>query len=196
MEIIAIVMVVGVLAYLASRATSASRRDRDAFCEVWRAVAAKHGGAFTPGRDRTLGRDVIEVTRMDVRCTISCYELTDLDGDGTTIYTSAQETARAPLKGQATAYPAGALSRFAQKLGAQDITLGDEVFDRRFVVKASDDEVARAVLDAPTRRAILAIPRSVTLSYRAGVVELRWEAEEREAQVLDAARDLVARVCR
>jgi len=51
----------------------------------------------------------------------------------------------------------GVIAKISKVFGAQDIALGDEAFDRAFLVKATSEAVARAVLSAEVRREMLAM---------------------------------------
>ncbi len=52
-------------------------------------------------------------------------------------------------------YEEGWMSTVGKAFGMTDVEIGDPAFDKVFVVKCADPEVARRALDAPVRRALL-----------------------------------------
>ncbi len=80
--------------------------------------------------------------------------------------------------------------------GLDDATTGDAAFDDRLTVTASREDDARALLDEPTRKALLAFPPGFRFEYRSGVASLCWSGYETRASVLDAALRVVSAVCR
>jgi hypothetical protein len=58
----------------------------------------------------------------------------------------------------------GSLTAAQRLLGAQDATLGDELFDQRFIVRTNDVGFARAWLTAPLRAQLLELWGHLTLS--------------------------------
>ena len=61
----------------------------------------------------------------------------------------------APWTGNLSVTREGIVAKFATLLGAQDLVLGDEAFDRAFVVKATGAPAVREVLGADARREML-----------------------------------------
>lgn len=58
-------------------------------------------------------------------------------------------------------YPAGAGSRVAALLGAQDVRVGDEAFDREVVIKSNPSELALRVFSPERRTSLIASLRSL-----------------------------------
>jgi hypothetical protein len=63
----------------------------------------------------------------------------------------------------------GVLARIAKFFGAQDVVVGDEEFDRTYLIKATDEAKGRALLDAKVRKEILALGIA-SLAYDDGSV--------------------------
>lgn len=63
------------------------------------------------------------------------------------------------------AYPAGFLSELAKVLGAQDVLIGDPLFDDAYMVKATDADLVRALLTPELRLRLLA-QKSFALELR------------------------------
>jgi hypothetical protein len=76
------------------------------------------------------------------------------------------------------------------RLGAQDVKIGDDAFDREFVIKATDEEKVRRLLARPDLRAAMLESRAHTIEVKSdegtfgpdfpdGVDELLLEAPDR-----------------
>jgi hypothetical protein len=90
----------------------------------------------------------------------------------TTISAGAEETGGLELH----VFPEDAIAQMNKALGGQDIIVGEQDFDERFVVKASNEDLARAWLDEETRRGIeachpyhLSLSRGEARATRAGL---------------------------
>lgn len=164
---------------------------------AWRAFAASRGVAFTPGDGRASGtQGTLEGTDADVVYRVVLAIHSGYDGEGSFPSTLVSAAAAAPLAVSVGARPQSGLSRLAVTFGAEDFILGDAPFDERFVVNGSSEEAAKEMLDAPTRRALLALPPSASFGYDRGRVSLSWEGLETSPAVLAAACDLIVAVCR
>lgn len=80
-------------------------------------------------------------------------------------------------------------------IGAEELTTGDDAFDRNFRIQSSDADLARLWLDGPTRRAMIA---ATTYSFRigAGRAEARSTGLDRNDRRLVATVTAVARLAR
>lgn len=79
---------------------------------------------------------------------------------------------------------------------ATDPSLGDPAFDARFVLRTDARDGALALLDAPARAALVALPPSAQLSWRDGDATLTWVGFETSPDVLDAACRAIVALCR
>ena len=107
-----------------------------------------------------------------------------------------------PLKGNLELTREGLSSRVAKLLGAADLLLGDDAFDRAFVVKTSDEATARALLTPHARAEILAL-KIDRLVYddgaeddRAAMVVAEIVGIVDEVDTLDRALQLVVALAR
>lgn len=84
--------------------------------------------------------------------TVSIFPERRGGGKNSTTYTIVRAELTEPASGTLHVYPEGAFERFSKNfLGAKDLQIGDERFDRAFMVNAVDPEAARAFL-GPDRR--------------------------------------------
>ena len=91
-----------------------------------------------------------KVGKFTVRC-----ETIELGSTEMNIYTRAQFTLFRAGEESLSFYRASFLSKVERALGAQDIKLGNEVFDRTFMVKSNDEAFARRVLTPDIQQLIL-----------------------------------------
>jgi hypothetical protein len=70
-------------------------------------------------------------------------------------HTGALAVPIAAVQGNVEVTREGAIAKISKAFGAQDITIGDETFDRAFLVKATSEAAVRAVLSALVRSAML-----------------------------------------
>jgi hypothetical protein len=116
--------------------------------------------------------------------------------------TAAIAAMASPLKGHLELRREGFAAKVAKLLGAQDISLGDEAFDRRFVIKASDPALAHALLTPAVRAELLHLPTR-WLAYDDGsehdyVPMVLWEVDDvvDDDDALDRMLRLVAALSR
>ena len=87
---------------------------------------------------------------------------------GTTGYhTLALAVPAAPLEGHVEITREGVIAKIAKLFGAQDIQLGEEAFDRTFLVKGTSERTVRAVLSALVRQEMLQMD-AVRVAYDDG----------------------------
>ena len=65
-----------------------------------------------------------------------------------------------------TVYRKGAFSGLAKKLGMQDIEIGDEEFDREFIIKATDEPRVRELLSNRKLRDLIALQPDLQFSVK------------------------------
>lgn len=83
--------------------------------------------------------------------------------------------------------------KLSKLVGAQDIKTGDNAFDKRFMVKASDVDKAKASLSEPARKALLAAEKSLggALSVTNGYIE--WKGGQvKHERAIEIVRQLAA----
>lgn len=136
-------MSMGALAASAMEAASAEVKRAN---QIWDAFAKAQGYTMRAGHigwSHALNPR-IEALVEEVKVTIE-YVITDLAGR-----TVAMATPASPLVGHVEITPEGIGSRLAKLFGAQDLVMGHDAFDKKYVVKATKEETARALLDHAT----------------------------------------------
>lgn len=120
---------------------------------AWSALAARHGGHFDPKSGPWYSRTrlvLIELEHTPLR--IDHY--TESSGETATPYTRLRARAPGSEGLELKVFPRHALTGLSRALGFQDVSIGDATFDEAFVVKANDEDRARAWLSGEVREAI------------------------------------------
>jgi hypothetical protein len=188
-------MSMGALAATAMEAASAEVKRANALWESF-ARGAERGYTMRAGH---MGWSHALNPRIDglvdgVKVTLE-YVITDLQGR-----TVAMATPAAPLVGHVEITPEGIGSRLAKLFGAQDLVMGHAAFDKKYVVKATREETAKALLDFEACEGLFGIDAS-RFTYDdgargagGGIVTIeRPKVEDRES-ALDVMMKLVARM--
>ena len=113
--------------------------------EIWAQVAADMGGHYEDGG--IFGTDVLRYRVGGWEMTLDTHTVSS--GKSSTTYTRL----RAPFMNadglQFTVYDESIFSPIGKLFGMQDIQLGDEAFDNRFVVQGNNEEKMRLLLKDP-----------------------------------------------
>jgi len=136
---------------------------------AWQQAADLVGGQFVPQGgswfSRTPMQVVAEVEGVEVR--VDHYTVSH--GKSSTTYTRITAAASAPQGLTLKVYVEGFFSTIGKALGTQDVNVGDREFDDAFMVKASDEDMARLWIGPEIRRAALAT-REYSVGLAAGTV--------------------------
>jgi hypothetical protein len=177
---------VGVVA-LAAYIDKTNTQRREA---VWAEAARRLDGGFFPGSLFSPARSMgIVATIEGVEVCIDCPTVPR--GRARATYTRTSAPAEAPAVFTMRIYEESLLSTLGKKLGMQDVVVGDARFDELFVVKASDEAMARAWLVPTVTEMISRLSWSHDLqdcrltSMRPGIVE---DANELVHAALTTAR--------
>jgi len=141
-----------------ARARAMARAD-----QAWAPYARARGMAHRPGRQGWAHEEMPRLDGVidDVRVAI---ELVASASEYETIALAATE---APLPGHVEVTREGLVAKLTKAFGAQDVVLGDDPFDRAFLVKAAPPDIAPQLLVADVRSELLALP-TTRLAYDDG----------------------------
>lgn len=126
-----------------------------------RQLADRVGGTFDPGG--ALALPTVHINRPGVSATLSYSE--GGEHDSGRLELDVALPAPAPLRLSPQHAPAGLLKFF----GAADVQVGDDAFDRAFVVRAPSAAAARGLLIPDVRRALLDLR-----DFASGAFHLDW----------------------
>jgi hypothetical protein len=102
--------------------------------------------------------DKVEATHGEWTVTLDTYVVST--GKTVVVFTRMRAPYVNPNGFRFTIYRRGVFSDIAKRFGMQDIEIGDEAFDRDFIVKASDESQVRSLLsDVQLRELFIAQPK-------------------------------------
>ena len=133
----------------ASRQSKRRNAELDA---VWGNVADALEGSFEPAETDWFARKPrrIDVTVDGVDVVVDHYTVSS--GKSSTTYTRLVADAAVPAGMELKVYREHALSGLGRLLGFQDVRVGDRTFDRAFVVKSNEPDLAPAWLNSFVRK--------------------------------------------
>ncbi len=124
--------------------------------EVWRQLSDQIGGRFVEGG--LMKHDKVEATHGEWTVTLDTYVVST--GKTVVVFTRMRAPYVNPSGFRFTVYRRGFFSDMGKRLGMQDIEIGDEAFDRDFIVKSRDESQVRALLsDLKLRELMMAQPK-------------------------------------
>lgn len=130
--------------------------------EIWRQLSDQMGAQLVEGG---FGRaDKVQVTHGEWTVTLDTQVVST--GEATVIYTRMRAPYINPDGFRFTIHRRGFFSDIAKRFGMQDIEIGDEAFDRDFIIKATDESKIRELLANPHLRELLDRQKEVELTVR------------------------------
>jgi hypothetical protein len=131
---------------------------------IWEEAARRVGGTYFPVSGPWYNRKFayLQATLDGIPLTLDSYVVSN--GKSSTTYTRVQAVAPNAERVVLQLGKEGFFSSVAKSLGAQDIEVGDAPFDKTFVVKSNDEELAKAWLHKDARALLqAATPYSYSL---------------------------------
>jgi hypothetical protein len=183
-----------VLAFAVYAIVTSVRRYQERTRAGWSEAARRLGGRFEPKVGPWYNRKSQLRARLDDQ-EILVDHYTVSTGQTSVTYTRC--TAPVDFAGdlEITVYPKGFWSKVGEGLGTQDVKTGDAAFDEAYMVKARNDDRARAFL-SPEVRAAIARLGDYRFTLEAGelkAVKAVFETDPRKLEALGQATAVVAR---
>ena len=137
----------------------AIKRHNRKYLKLWTEAAARVGGELVPPAGPWYKRTpmTIKARLHDVEVTVDHYIVTTGNVSQTFTRCRARALGAADLK--LVVKRKSVISGLGRTLGFQDLPTSDPAFDDRFVVKASDEDLALAWLDLPSREALMPLEK-------------------------------------
>jgi len=155
---------------------------------AWRAAGSQLGGRFVPSAGRSQPM-TIEAVVDGVGIVIDHYTVSA--GDSENVFTRVSALAEGPVGFKLSMKP-GVLASIGRALGAQDVVVGDPVFDEAFVVKTSDEDLARAWLAPGVTPALSAAADYLHALAKGRVTATRKDIESSSVHLIQVARATAA----
>ncbi len=130
--------------------------------DVWRQLSEEIGAKFVDGGWWKC--DKVEVSHGEWTLTLDTYTVST--GKVTVVYTRMRAPFVNPNAFRFTIYRRTFFSDIGKRLGMQDVEVGDEAFDRDFIVKATDESQVRSLLASQTIRDLISQQPSIQFSVK------------------------------
>lgn len=130
--------------------------------EIWRQLSEAIGANYVEAR--FLKGDRVEATHKEWVVTLDTYVVPA--GKAHIPCTRMRAAFVNPSGFRFTVYRKSIFSAIAKAFGMQDIEIGEDTFDRDFIVKASDESRVRTLLSSPRLRELLASQPEIHLSVK------------------------------
>lgn len=130
--------------------------------DVWRQLSDEVGASYVDGG--FWKGDKVTVTHGEWTVTLDTYAVST--GKTTIVYTRMRAPYVNPDGFRFTIYRRGLFSDIAKRFGMQDIEIGDETFDREFIIKATDQSRVRELLANEKLRELLGRQKTLHFSVK------------------------------
>lgn len=130
--------------------------------EIWRQLSEQMGAQVVDGGFLKQGK--VQVTHGEWTLTLDTEVVST--GKVTVVYTRMRAPYVNPDEFRFTIYRRGFFSDVGKWFGMQDIEIGDEAFDRDFIVKANDESKIRELLSNRQLRELLEGQKDVHLTVK------------------------------
>jgi hypothetical protein len=130
--------------------------------EIWRQLSDEIAGRYVEG---TFWKgDKVEATHDEWIVTLDTFAVST--GKVVIVFTRMRAPYVNPGGFRFTVYRKGVFSGLGKKLGMQDIEIGDEEFDRDFIIKATDESRVRELMSNKRIRDLIALQPDLKFSVR------------------------------
>lgn len=119
--------------------------------EIWRQLCTEIGAQYVEGG--FWNGDKVQATHGPWTITLDTYTVST--GKSSTTYTRMRAPFVDPEGFRFTVYRKGIFSDIGKWFGMQDIEIGDEAFDRDFILKSSEESKLRELLGSPKIRDLI-----------------------------------------
>ena len=130
--------------------------------KIWRQLSDEIAGRYVGGE--FWKGDKVEAVHDEWTVTLDTYAVST--GQVVIVYTRMRAPYVNPGGFRFTIYRKGIFSSLGKMLGMQDIEIGDEAFDRDFIVKSSDEARVRELLSSPRLRELISAQPEIKLSVQ------------------------------
>jgi hypothetical protein len=130
--------------------------------EIWRQLTTEINARYVPGS--FWKGDKVQATHGEWTLTLDTYAIST--GRTTMVFTRMRAPYVNPDGFRFTVYKKGIFTDLAKRFGMQDVEVGDEAFDRDFVIQGTDESKLRELFSNPKIRALLAEKPELNLTVK------------------------------
>ncbi len=181
--VIFIIVVIGVIALIAiGYGVSQNRR------KAWADLAERIGAQYEPG-NFWIGRPTVSGIYQQHRFKLDSF--TRSTGKSSTTYTRLEVYLISPDPLNLTIYQEGFFSKIGKKMGMQDIQIGDEEIDQRYVIQGQPEEEVRRIITALGMRQRLIEAPELHIEIKDSVIRHEKRGFEADPNTLIALLDIL-----
>ena len=130
--------------------------------DIWRQLTTEIEARYVPGG--FWKGDKVQATHGEWTLTLDTYAIST--GKTTIVFTRMRAPYVNPDGFRFTVYRKGIFTDIAKRFGMQDVEVGDEAFDRDFVIKGTDGSKLRELFSNPKIKAFLAEKPELNLTVK------------------------------
>ena len=130
--------------------------------EIWKQLSEEIGARYVEGG--LWKGDKVEAVHGEWTVTLDSYAVST--GKVTVVYTRMRAPYINPDGFRFTIYRHGLFSGIGRLFGMQDVDIGDEPFDREFIIKGTDEAKLRALFGSPRIRELVRQQPEIRLTVR------------------------------
>src|SRR6266705_2895666 len=130
--------------------------------DIWRQFSNEIGGSNVESGFGT--SEKVQVTHGEWTLTLDAHA--ELVGTAPIFFTRLRAPYVNPDGFRFTVYRKGFFSEIAKRFGMQDVQIGDEGFDRDFIIKGTDEAKLRMLFLSPRIRALIAIQAEIVFAVK------------------------------
>jgi hypothetical protein len=160
--------------------------------QAWSSAAEEIGGQFTPQVGEWYEGKTMQINAQLDSIPVLVDHYTVSNGKTSTSYTRLRAIASSPFELHLHIYKEGFFSTLGKAFGTQDVIIGEPTFDSTFIIKASDEEICKAWINADIQRKILEVSEYSFLLKKCGVTVTKVGIETNPHKLANAIRATAA----
>jgi hypothetical protein len=140
---------------IATTAYLMMKMQRAKLREAWSSAAALLGAEFIPEAGAWYQKKIMEIRALVDGVGVLVDHYTVSTGKSSTTYTRLKATPSGPPDLHLGIHKEGFFSSLGKAFGTQDVIIGEQTFDDKFIIKASDEEICKAWINSDIQNKIL-----------------------------------------
>ena len=160
--------------------------------QAWSSAAEELGAQFTPEVGEWYQGKTMQINAQLDNIPVLADHYTVSHGKSSTTYTRLRAIASGPFELHLHIYEEGFFSTLGKAFGTQDVIIGAQAFDDKFIVKASDEELCKAWVNDDIQAKLLEVSEYSFQLKKCEVTVTRVGIELNPQKLADAIRAIAA----
>jgi hypothetical protein len=171
---------------------SLAKAQKEKQQQAWSSAAEELGAQFTPEVGEWYQSKTMQLNAQLDNIQVLVDHYTVSHGKSSTTYTRLKALASSPIELHLHIYEEGFFSTLGKAFGTQDVIIGAQAFDDKFIVKASDEEFCRAWMNNDIQTKLLEVSEYSFLLKKYQVVVTKVGIETNPQKLVGAIRAIAA----